>query len=231
MQAKINWFGLAGGIATIAVVIISVYIPWWQISVGELVNASFSPVNTNAGVFGTAMTIPLLWAANLTGLLFLVSSGAVMIAYSLLPAKPYSKHLLGFAYKKPLFAVIFFVIPLIAVSLLLQSLVGIGIPLNGTSNIAIPIGLMGAGITISFLVTAGFLWPFWLAAVAAGLCLAARIYHKRLTATKETTPQPPSTESASPPPAPAETPVPPTPAPAQPAETPPPTNTASTPAA
>ena len=126
-----------------------------------------------------------------------------MIAYSLLPAKPYSKHLLGFAYKKPLFAVIFFVIPLIAVSLLLQSLVGIGIPLNGTSNIAIPIGLMGAGITISFLVTAGFLWPFWLAAVAAGLCLAARIYHKRLTATKETTPQPPSTESASPPPAPA----------------------------
>src|SRR3972149_10934736 len=180
MQAKINWFGLAGGIATIAVVIISVYIPWWQISVGELMNASFSPVNTNAGVFGTAMTIPLLWAANLTGLLFLVSSGAVMIAYSLLPAKPYSKHLLGFAYKKPLFAVIFFVIPLIAFPLILQSILNVSIPLNGTSTIAIPMGFFGGGITISFLISAGFLWPFWLAMVAAGLCIAARVYQRKV---------------------------------------------------
>ena len=173
MSLKINWFGLAGGIVTLGVVVASLYVPWWQIAIGELGSVGVSPVFTNAALLGTALTMPLLWALNITGLLLLIASGAIMMVYSLLPNKPYSKHLLGFAYKKPLFMVIFFIIPLIAVVLILQAALSANFPLNGTANIALPMSDFGVGITISFLVSAGFLWTFWLAVVAAGLCLAA----------------------------------------------------------
>ena len=188
MLPKINWFGLAGGTATIIVVIVSLYVPWWQMSVGEMGTFGFSPVSTNAELFGTVVTMPLIWALNLVGLLFLITSGAIMLVYSVLPAKPYSKHLLGFAYKKPLFTVIFFIIPLIAFPLILQSILNVSIPLNGTSTIAIPMGFFGGGITISFLISAGFLWPFWLAMVAAGLCIAARLYHRKVAFIPEAKP-------------------------------------------
>ena len=185
MNVKINWFGLAGGGFTLVVVIASLYVPWWQISIGELAKANVSPVNTNfVFVLGAdkpvSFTVPLLWAVTIVGLLFLLTSGIVMLLYSILPSKSYSKHLLVFAYKKPLFTVIFFIIPLIAVPLILQAILKIAIPLNGTSTIAIPAGFLGGGVTVSFLISAGFLWPFYLGIVAAGLCIAARLYHKRI---------------------------------------------------
>lgn len=197
MSLKINWFGLAGGIVTLGVVVASLYVPWWQIAIGELGSVGVSPVFTNAALLGTALTMPLLWALNITGLLLLIASGAIMMVYSLLPNKPYSKHLLGFAYKKPLFMVIFFIIPLIAVVLILQAALSVNFPLNGTANIALPMSDFGVGITISFLVSAGFLWTFWLAVVAAGLCLAARLYHGRVSYK----PEPKPADSAPVPPA------------------------------
>jgi hypothetical protein len=225
MNAKINWFGLAGGIVTLVVVIASLYIPWWQISVGEFAKGSVSPVNTNFEALGTGLTIPLLWAINIIALLFLVTSGAVMLVYSVLPSKPYSKHLLGFAYKKPLFIVIFFIISLIAIPLILQAVLNISIPLNGTSTVAIPMGFL-EGMTVSFLISAGFLWTFWLAIVAAGLCIAARLYHRKVAFTPEvktvdSAPATPSPQSPSP-----EPPVPPAPT-ASPAPTTTPTPPAS----
>ena len=202
MNTKINWFGLAGGIATLVVVIASFYVPWWQISIGELAKASLSPVNTNFEVLETGLTVPLIWAASIVSLLFLLTSGIVMLLYSVLPSKPYSKHLLGFAYKKPLFIVIFFIVPLIAVPLILQAILNIGIPINGASTIAIPTSLLGGEINVSFIVTAGFLWPFWLAIVAAGLCIAARIYHKRISPPIPSTAPTPETTITAPPTAP-----------------------------
>ena len=102
MNRVINWFGVAAGVTTLLVVAVSLFVPWWQLSVGEdLVQVNASPVNTNFGLFGTPFTVPLIWALNLVSILTLVASGAIMLLYSVVPTKPYAKELLGFSYKKP----------------------------------------------------------------------------------------------------------------------------------
>ena len=185
MQARINWFGLAGGVTTIVVIIASLFYPWWQLTVGEnLVNANASPLNTNFDVLGTTFTMPLLWAINLVSLLTLIASSITMIVYSLFPAKSYSKQLLGFAYKKPLFMLLSFVIVLFALTLLVQLILHFNVPLAGSVNSTLPIPFI-QGTTISVLISTGFQLPFWLAVVAAGLCIAARIYHKKVASTQK----------------------------------------------
>ena len=178
--ANINWFGLAGGVTTLVVIIVSLFYPWWQLTVGtNFLKANASPVNTNFGFLGTSFTIPLIWALNIISLLSLTASSIVMLIYSFIPTKPYSKHLLGFAYKKPLFSVLFFVVGLLVITLLFGTILSVNIPLMGSTTITLPT-VITSGVTISFPVSAEFQWPFWLAAVAAGLCLAARLYHKRV---------------------------------------------------
>lgn len=190
--AKINWFGLAGGAITIVVIIVSLFYPWWQLTVGDdFLKANASPVNTNFGFLGTSFTIPFIWALNVVSLLSLLASGVVMLVYSIIPTKPYSKQLLGFAYTKPLFMLIFFVVGLVAVAFLFQAVIGIKVPLMGSATSTLTTEFT-QGITISVPMSADFQWPFWLAAVAAGLCLAARLYHKRVA----TAAQKPATATA-----------------------------------
>jgi hypothetical protein len=185
MKTKINWVGLAGGVTTIVVIIVSLFYPWWQLTIGDnLLKVNSSPVNTNFAFPDTAFTIPFIWALNIVSLLTLLASGIAMLVYSVIPTKPYSKHLLGFAYKKPLFTLLFFMIGLFALTLLIQAILSINVPLTGSTTSTLPTQFT-EGTTISVLLSAGFQWPFWLAVVATGLCLAARIYHKRITATKK----------------------------------------------
>jgi len=175
-----NWFGLAGGITTIALIIVSLFYPWWQVTAGGgLVNANVSPLNTSFNFLGTRFTIPLIWALNLASLFSLVASGIAMLVYSIIPTKAYSKHLLGFAYKKPLFAVLFFVIVLFALTVIIQAAFSLYIPLIGSATATLP-ETMTYGAKVEVFISTGFQWPFWLAALAAGLCLAARLYHKRI---------------------------------------------------
>jgi hypothetical protein len=158
----------------------------------------------------------------------MVASGVVMLIYSVLPTKPYSKHLLGFAYKKPLYTLIFFVVFLLAVSLLVQAIAGVGVPVSGSATVPIPEALIG-GTPVSFLFSTGFLWPFWLAVVASVLCIGARIYHRRFNVAEKLPQQKPSTDTAAPPPAPATPPTPATtPEPAAPSEPTTPAPTAPT---
>lgn len=183
MNTKLNWFGLAGGALTIAVVAISLFSPWWQLIVGEnLVKANVSPLNTGFNFLGTAFTIPLILALNISSVLILTVAGIAMLIYSVVPAKPYSKHLLGFAYKKPLFSVIFFVVVLYVLIVLVQGLVGLSIPLSGTTAATLPTN-MTQGETLTAQISTGFQWPFWTAVTAAALCVAARIYHRKIAAT------------------------------------------------
>jgi hypothetical protein len=185
MQLRINWFGLAGGVTTIVVIIVSLFYPWWQLTVGDnLIRANASPLNTNFDVLGTTFTMPLIWAVNVVSLLTLIVSAITMLIYSLAPAKSYSKQLLDFAYKKPIFMLVSFVIILVALTVLLQVILNFNFPLAGTATSTLPIPFI-QGITIGVLISTGFQWPFWLAAVAAGLCIAARIYHKRFTTTQK----------------------------------------------
>jgi hypothetical protein len=102
-----------------------------------------------------------------------------MIVYSLFPAKSYSKQLLDFAYKKPLFMLVSFVVVLFVLTLLVQVLLKLSVPLAGsvTSTFSIP---FLQGTTVGVFISTGFQWPFWLSVVAAGLCIAARLYHRRV---------------------------------------------------
>ena len=159
MQLRINWVGLAGGVTTIVVVAVSLFYPWWQLRVGDdLVTANVSPLNTNFSVLGTSFTMPLVWAMNMASMLTFLVSGITMIIYSLLPAKSYSKTLLGFAYKKPLYTLVAFVILLFASTFIVQALLHFSVPLEGSTSSAFPIPLI-QGTTISVLISAGFQFP------------------------------------------------------------------------
>jgi hypothetical protein len=197
---KFNWFGLAGGATTIVVIVVSMFYPWWQLTVGDdLMKINASPVNTNFGFLDTSFTIPFIWALNIVSILSLLASGIVMLIYSLIPRKSYSKHLLGFGYKKPLFTVLFFVIGLVVITVILQAILNLNVPLMGSTTSTLPIPFV-SGITLSVLLSAGFQWSFWLAVVAAALCIAARLYHKRVATAQQpavTTATVPSTAAAS----------------------------------
>jgi hypothetical protein len=189
MDRKINWFGLAAGIITLIVLVISFYVPWWQLTIGEnLIKVNASPVNTNFGLFGTQFTVPLIWALNLISILTFTASGLVMLIYSLNPTKSYSKHLLGFSYKKPLYVLIIFVAGLAAITII-AGFLGVSIPLMGSTSLSLPTQFMPTGLSISALVSGSFQLPFYLAIAAAALCIAARLYHKNLAKIPKTEPE------------------------------------------
>ena len=189
MDRKINWFGLAAGIITLIVLVISFYVPWWQLTIGEnLIKVNASPVNTNFGLFGTQFTVPLIWALNLISILTFTASGIVMLIYSLNPTKSYSKHLLGFSYKKPLYVLISFVAGLVVI-IMIAGFLGMSILLMGSTTLSLPTQFMPSGISINALVSGSFQLSFYLAIVAAALCIAARLYHKNLAKIPKTAPE------------------------------------------
>jgi len=177
---RINWFGFVGGILTVILVFVSMLYPWWQLTVGELFKANVSPVNTNFDLLGTDFAIPFIWALNMISLVMLISSGIAMVAYSVIPNKPYSQYLLNFSYKKPLFSLIFFIAGLFAVTLILQAVLSINMPLVGSATVTLPESLT-KGLTVSLILSAGFQWPFLLGIAAAVFCLAAKLHHNALT--------------------------------------------------
>ena len=177
---NINWLALVAGILVLALIPLSFISPWWQIVIGEnLLAVKASPVNSNFGFMETNFTAPLLWALNLTVVLVLLAAAVAMIIYAFVAAKPYSKDLLDFAYRKPLYMVIFFIAGLMGTVLVLQAAIQLDIPIMGTSNITLPSSLTN-GADVSVGAVAGFGWAFWLAVAAAAMCIAARIYHRRL---------------------------------------------------
>lgn len=177
---KFNWFALAGGVTTILMIAVSLVYPWWQLTVGDdLLTVNVSPVNMNMGFLGTLFTIPFIWALTLVGLLSLLASAIAMLIYSIFPRKSYSMHLLGFGYKKPLYAVLFFIIGLVVTTIICQAVLSLNIPLMGSTTSTLPIPF-ASGITLTVLLSAGFQWSFLLAIVAATLCIAARIYHGKV---------------------------------------------------
>lgn len=177
---RFNWFALAGGVTTLLMIAVSLVLPWWQLTVGDnLITINASPVNMNMGFLGTLFTIPFIWALTLVGILSLLASAIAMLIYSIFPRKSFSMHLLGFGYKKPLYAVLFFIIGLVATTMICQAVLNFTIPLMGSATSTLPIPF-ASGITLIVLLSAGFQWSFWLAVVAAALCIAARIYHGKV---------------------------------------------------
>ncbi|MCS7115386.1 MAG: hypothetical protein N0A00_08340 [Candidatus Bathyarchaeota archaeon] len=177
----VNWFGIAGGVAAILLIAVSLHTPWWQLVIGEdFLRVNVSPFNLNFSFLGMAFVIPLILALNISSLLMLLIGGIILIIYSLSPYKAYSKRLLCFAYKKPLYSVIFFLAGIIAVTMILNLMFNISMPIYGTAMVRLSDATQGATVNVS--VTTSFQWPFWFAIVTAVLCVAARLYHKKLSA-------------------------------------------------
>jgi hypothetical protein len=180
MRWIINWLGLAGAVTTIVLIVVSLFYPWWQFRVGEdLIAANISPLNISFSVLGSAFTMPLLLALNLASILTLLVSSITMIIYSVFPAKSYSKQLLDFSYKKPLYMLLVFVVCLFAAVVLAQVLLHFNVPVAGTVDSTLPLPL-GQDTSVSVLISAEFQWPFVLAIASAALCVAARLYHRRI---------------------------------------------------
>lgn len=182
MSRIINWVGVAAGIVTLLMVAVSVYMPWWRLVIGEnLFTVNASPIYFGFGFLDSQFTIPLLLAINITLILTYVASGTIMLLYSLIPTKPYAKDLLAFSYRKPLYALVGFVVGLV-VMVLVAGFVGVNVPLMGSAEVSLPQFLMSQfGVSISVTVLAAFLVPFGFGIAAAALCLAARIYHPILS--------------------------------------------------
>ena len=184
---KLNWFALIGGILLLVLIPISIYVSWWKLSVGDdLLTVNASPVNTSFNVLGTQLSSGIIWAVNITSILVFLTCGIIMLIYSAIPAKPYAKDLLGYAYRKPLYMVILYLAGLLVTLYAAQAALGIGVPLAGSSTITLPASL-SMGANISVMVSSTFQWPFWLAIATAAISIAARIYHTRISSPKQTT--------------------------------------------
>lgn len=185
---KINWFGLTGGLITLVLVVLSLAYasPWWQLTLGQEVGqANISPLNFSLSMLGTPILIPIVWFMNLISLLSLLACAIAILIYSVVPDKTFSKNLLGFAYKKPLIITILFLVLLFVATHFIGSIFHISIPLAGSTNVTL--GLEGTSVEIP--ITTGFTWIFCLAVIAAGLCIAARLYHRRIGASTVVTTQ------------------------------------------
>jgi len=186
---KINWFGIAGGTITLVLVVLALAYasPWWQLTIAEdLGRANISPLSFNLTILGSQIVIPLIFFLNLACQLSLAASAIAILVYSVIPEKSFSKHLLGFAYKKPLVTLIIFLISIFAVTYSVQSILPINIPVAGASTITLEM----SSISMEVPITTGFTWVFWLAIAAAILCVIARFYHKKIASPPPATTKP-----------------------------------------
>jgi hypothetical protein len=206
MTRQYNYVALAAGILTIVLISASVFVPWWQFAVGNpaFATVNFSPVNFNFALFNTLLTVPILWALNIACLLTLLAGGVAMLVYSVLPNKSYSKQILGFGYKKPFYALILFIVELLILYFSATMLTGMSFPLIGSTMLALPSALAPGGISVSVVVSAAFGWTFYLAVAVVVLCIAARVFHRKVSASPPVStstvnlgdsPQPPATLS------------------------------------
>ena len=86
---------------------------------------------------------------------------------------------------------ILFVAALIAMYFMVSNFSGFTLPLTGTGVMSLPQGMAPDGVNISVNVSAGFGWHFYFAIVIAGLCVAARVYDRKLAVTDTALPPPP----------------------------------------
>ena len=176
---RFNWIGITGGILTLIVIIVSIYYPWWQLTIGDAVTINVSPMNTNFGLLGTSFVIPLIYALNIGSILTFLCSGILMLIYAVTPTKSYAKELLDFAWRKPLYSVITSTVCLSLIVIIARSIFDMNIPLIGTELVHLP-AQFTEGVTITVLVTTAFQWPLYLAITTATLCIIAKVYDKKV---------------------------------------------------
>lgn len=182
MPKQINYVALAAGVSSLVLIAVSWFVPWWQFTVGNpaIATVNFSPVNFNFALFDTMLTIPIIWALNIAVLLTLLAGGIALLIYSVIPTHKNAKQVLGFGYKKPLYAFILFLVELLVIYFSATLLSGVSFPFVGSSVLSLPSSLAPSGLSISLNVSAAFGWTFYLAIAVVVLCLATRLYHRKV---------------------------------------------------
>jgi hypothetical protein len=139
---------------------------------------------------GYNVALPIIVTISWIFMVMLVSAGIVLVVYSIVPTKPYSKRLLGFAYKKPLGTLIAFVVLMLLMTnagTISETVLGssrlsgadLNIPWAGAKTLQLP-SSMSQGMLGGIAISAEIEWTFWLAFTVAVLCVGARLYHKKL---------------------------------------------------
>ena len=197
MQSKkaINWFALAAGALMLVVVALSIFTPWWKLQIGSgtgFVTINANPFYTSFDVLHLNFVIPFLFAINIGIIALFAASGVIFIIYSVKPTKSYSKHLLSYGWKRPLYTVIGFIVLIVVIlyvapdiinSMSHSSTVPVPIvPLIGSSVIQFSSGVFGSSnaVQVGITVVTAFGYTFYLAVAAAALGIVARIYHRRI---------------------------------------------------
>jgi hypothetical protein len=188
---SINWFALGGGTLTLVLTVASMFVPWWKVTVGQtFATIGISPVSLSTNIMGYNVVLPIVMVISWMFIVLLVSAGIVLIIYSIMPTKPYSKRLLSFAYKKPLGTLIAFIVLMLLVTntgTIIGMMVGssnlsgadLDVPWLGAKTLTLP-SSMTQGTIRGIAISAELEWTFWLAVSVAALCVAARLYHKKL---------------------------------------------------
>jgi hypothetical protein len=98
-----------------------------------------------------------------------------------------------------LISVLIFVVILVVLTQTIQALFSLTVPLVGSATSVLP-ETMTYGTIVRVLISANFQWPFYLAATAAGLCIAGKFYHKKIPNLSPPTPasSPATVEEAKP---------------------------------
>jgi hypothetical protein len=184
LTGKINIVALVAGALTLVLVAVSWFVPWWQFTVGNpaIATVNFSPVNFNFSLFNTMLTVPIIWALNIASLLTLLAGGVALVIYAVMPMKSYSKNILGFGYKKPLYALILFCIELVVLYFSATMISGISFPIMGSGVLSLPASLAPGGVNVSVAVSTAFGWTFFFGIGVAVLCVAAKFYHPNIDA-------------------------------------------------
>lgn len=179
MTRRINYVALAAGVLSLVLLALSWFVPWWQFTVGNpaIATVNFSPVNFNFSLFNTLLTVPLIWALNVASLLTLLAGGIALVVYAVMPQKSYSKQILGFGYKKPLYALILFIIELLVLYFSATMISGVSFPIMGQGVLSLPASIAPGGVSVSVAVRTAFGWSFYFAIAVVVLCIAARFYH------------------------------------------------------
>lgn len=182
MMQKINIIALAAALSTLVLIAISLFVPWWQFTALNPANiqVNFSPVNLNLIASGSAVSIPLVLALNISCLLTLLAGSLTLLIYSLKPDQSYSKRLLGFGYKQLLIVLVLFIVELITIPLIVQVVAGFSLPINGAATVIVPQKFASNGSSTSFGASAVFEWPFYFAIAVGALSIAARVYHRKI---------------------------------------------------
>ena len=178
---RVNVLGFIAGALILYLVFFDA--PWWTLSAGEALSLQLSPFNISVVMLNSPVEAPIIYYITLAAKLVALAAAIAFFVSSAAGSKEWSRRVMGFAWTKMPGIVIGLVVVLAIIS---YGAAFLEQYLPVTTSYFIP--LMGQGFfsisfdsySISATVSTSFTQNFILAAIAAALSIAARLYHGRM---------------------------------------------------